>query len=54
MAAFVLAAEVDPAVAATPTSRQMVIVGGRDRRAIVDAGVDAAALARVLVVLERR
>jgi len=50
----VLAAEVEPAVAATPTSGQMVIVVGRDRRVIVDAGVDAAALARVLQVLERR
>ena len=46
--AMVLAAEVEPAVAATPTSGQMVIVVGRDRRVIVDAGVDAAALARVL------
>ena len=50
----VLAAEVEPAVAATPTSGQMVIVVSRDRRVIVDADVDAAALARVLVVLERR
>jgi transposase len=32
----------------------MVIVVRRDRRVIVDAGVDAAALARVLQVLERR
>jgi transposase len=32
----------------------MVIVVGRDRRVIVDAGVDVAALARVLAVLERR
>jgi transposase len=53
-ARVVLAAEVEPAVAATPTSGQMVIVVGRDRRVIVDAGVDAAALARVLQVLERR
>ena len=52
-ARVVLAAEVEPAVAATP-SGQMVIVVGRDRRVIVDAGVDAAALARVLQVLERR
>jgi transposase len=29
----------------------MVIVVGRDRRVIVDAGVDATALARVLLVL---
>ncbi len=54
-ARVVLAAEVAPAVVvATPTSGQMVIVVGRDRRVIVDAGVDAAALARVLQVLERR
>ena len=54
-ARVVLAAAVEPAVAAaTPTSGQMVIVVGRDRRVIVDAGVDAAALARVLQVLERR
>jgi transposase len=32
----------------------MVIVIGRDRQVIVDASVDAAALARVLQVLERR
>ncbi len=50
----ILAAEVEPVVAATPTSGQMVIVVGRDRRVIVEAGVDAAALARVLQVLERR
>ena len=53
-ARVVLAAEVEPSVAATPTIGQMVIVVGRDRRVIVDAGVDAAALARVLQVLERR
>jgi transposase len=53
-ARVVLATEVTPAVAAAPTSGQMVIVVGRDRRVIVDADVDAAALARVLVVLERR
>ena len=52
-ARVVLAAEVEPTVAATP-SGQMVIVVGRDRRVIVDASVDAAALARVLQVLERR
>src|ERR1700744_5929728 len=49
-----LAAEVEPSVAATPTMGQMVIVVGRDRRVIVGAGVDAAGLARVLQVLERR
>ena len=53
-ARVVLAAEVEPAVAPPPPSGQMVIVIGRDRRVIVDASVDAAALARVLQVLERR
>jgi transposase len=53
-ARVVLAAEVEPVVAATSTSRQMVIVVGKDHRVIVDAGLDAAALARVLEVLERR
>ena len=32
----------------------MVIEIGNDRRVIVDAGVDAGALARVLAILERR
>ena len=32
----------------------MVIEIGKDRRVIVDAGVDGAALARVLAILERR
>jgi transposase len=41
-------------VAATSTSRQMVIVVGKNQLVIVDAGLDAAALARVLQVLERR
>lgn len=50
----VLAAEAEPAVAAVPKSGRMVIVIGRNRRVMVDAGVDAAALARVLQVLERR
>ena len=53
-ARVVLAAEVEPAVAATARSGQMVIVVGKNRRVIVDAGVDAAALARVLQILERR
>ena len=35
-------------------SGRMVIVVGKDRRVIVDTSVDAAALARVLHVLERR
>jgi transposase len=44
-------------VAAEPDARangRMVIEIGKDRRVIVDAGVDAAALARVLAILERR
>ena len=41
-------------VPAAPASGRMVIVVRKDRRVIVDASVDAAALARVLQVLERR
>ena len=48
------AAAVEPAVTAPLTSGQMVIVVGRDCRIMVDAGVDAAALARVLQVLGHR
>ena len=43
-----------PSVLAVPASGRMVIEIGRDRRVIVDAGVDGAALARVLAILERR
>src|SRR6202049_3833334 len=43
-----------PSTPATPTSGHMVVEIGKDRRDIVDAGVDAAALARVLAILERR
>ena len=43
-----------PTVPAVSASGSMVIVVGKDCRVIVDAGVDAAALARVLKVLERR
>ena len=35
-------------------SGRMVIVVDKDRRVIVDSSVDAGALARVLLVLERR
>jgi transposase len=52
--AMVVAAETAPLEAATPASGRMVIIVGRDRRVIVDASVDAGALARVLQVLERR
>ena len=45
----------DPASApSVPSSTRMEIVVSRDRRIIVDAGVDVAALARVLDLLERR
>src|SRR5271169_887695 len=43
-----------PSVPGMPASGRMVIEIGKDRRVIVDAGVDAAALARVLSILERR
>jgi transposase len=49
-----IVAETEPMVAAAPASGRMVIIVGKDRRVIVDAGVDATALARVLEVLERR
>jgi transposase len=41
-------------VPAVSSSTRMEIVVSRDRRVIVDAGVDVTALARVLDVLERR
>ena len=47
-------AETAPTVPAVPARGRMVIVIANGRRVIVDAGVDAAALARVLEVLERR
>jgi transposase len=51
--AMVVAESVSP-VPAVPARGRMVIVVAHDRRVIVDAAVDAAALARVLEVLERR
>ena len=51
---MVAAAETAPTMDAAPASGRMVIVVGKDRRVIVDTSVDAAALARVLQVLERR
>lgn len=51
--ALVMPAETPPMATAAPTSGQMVIILGKDRRVIVDASVDTAALARVLQVLER-
>jgi transposase len=52
--AMLMAAEASPMATIAPSSGQMVIMVGKDRRVIVDAGVDTAALARVLDVLERR
>jgi len=46
--------ETAPTVPAVPARGRMVIVIANGRRVIVDAEVDAAALARVLEVLERR
>jgi transposase len=43
-----------PSAPAVPASGRMVIEIGKDRRVIVDAGVDVGALARVLAILERR
>jgi transposase len=43
-----------PTLPAASARGRMVIIVGTNRRVIVDAGVDAAALARVLAVLERR
>lgn len=51
---MVFAAATVSAEPAPPASGRMVFEIGKDRRVIVDAGVDAAALARVLAILERR
>jgi transposase len=53
-APVIVAAGAEPVVAAAPVNGRMVIIVGKDRQVIVDAGVDAAALSRVLQVLERR
>jgi transposase len=52
--AMVATAETAAAEPGAPASGRMVIEIGKDRRIIVDASVDAAALARVLAILERR
>jgi transposase len=52
--AMVVADPAPSAAPAVPASGRMVIEIGKDRRVIVDAGVDAGALARVLAILERR
>ena len=44
----------EPVVAAAPINGRIVIIVGKDRQVIADAGVDAAALSGVLQVLERR
>ena len=46
--------ETAPTVPTAPATGRMVIVVPNGRRIIVDAGVDAAALARVLEVVDRR
>jgi len=52
--AAMVAPEIGPTVPAVLARGRMVIVIANGRRVIVDAGVDAAALARVLEVLELR
>jgi transposase len=52
--AMIVAAETAPLETVAPASGRMVIIVGKDRRVMVDASVDATALARVLEVLERR
>jgi transposase len=52
--AVVATAETVAAESSASTTGRMVIEIGKDCRVIVDAGVDAAALARVLAILERR
>jgi transposase len=52
--AVVATAETIAAEPGVGASGRMVIEIGKDRRVIVDADVDAAALARVLSILERR
>ena len=53
-APVIVAAGAEPVIATAPVNGRMVIIVGKDRQVIVDAGVDAAALSRVLQVLERR
>jgi transposase len=45
--------EMRPGAGASPTGRMEIVIA-KGRRIIVDAGVDAAALARVVEVLDRR
>jgi len=53
-APVIVATGAEPVVAAAPANGRIVIIVGKDLQVIVDAGVDAAALSRVLQVLERR
>jgi transposase len=52
--AVVATAETIAAEPGARTSGRMVIELGKDPRVIIDTGVDAAALGRVLAILERR
>jgi len=49
-----IVADAAPSAAAAPPNGRMEIEIGKDRRVIVDAGVDVAALARVLAILARQ
>jgi transposase len=49
-----IVADPAPSAPAAPPSGRMEIEIGKDRRVIVDAGVDVAALARVLAILARQ
>lgn len=50
----IVVADAVPSIAAAAASGRMEIEIGKDRRVIVDAGVDVAALARVLAILARQ
>ena len=50
----VVVADPAPSIPSAAASGRMEIEIGKDRRVIVDAGVDVAALARVLAILVRR
>ena len=52
--AMVATAETVAAEPSAPTTNHMVIEIGKDRQIIVNASVDAAALAQMLAILERR
>ena len=54
LARAMVVADPAPSVPTVPASGRMEIEIGKDRRVIVDAGVDVAALARVLAILARQ